>query len=190
MPFPRFWSCGRESAQNPQTPRWKLGRLSISRSGQSCWLNSRPILASKGKIGGGLLGKGCFPLSPSACQPWRRRTRTCSICASPSTPSPRICSVLRVKPSFIYVGDGCGAGWVMTYQDLPAILFGLENMAERLVGRRFSDKSRERGIAPAFLWLLVQPPRLETDWLLLGTRGDQEPGGEHGYKRDSKAGGI
>jgi len=30
----------------------------------------------------------------------------------------------------IYVGIGCGAGWVTTYQGLPAILFGLENAAE------------------------------------------------------------
>jgi hypothetical protein len=30
----------------------------------------------------------------------------------------------------IYVGIGCGAGWVTTYQDQPAILFGLENIAE------------------------------------------------------------
>jgi hypothetical protein len=30
----------------------------------------------------------------------------------------------------IYVGIGCGAGWVTTYQGLPAILFGLENIAE------------------------------------------------------------
>ncbi len=30
----------------------------------------------------------------------------------------------------IYVGIGCGAGWVTTFNDMPAILFGLENMAE------------------------------------------------------------
>jgi hypothetical protein len=30
----------------------------------------------------------------------------------------------------IYVGIGCGAGWVTTYEDAPAILFGLENIAE------------------------------------------------------------
>ena len=30
----------------------------------------------------------------------------------------------------LYVGLGCGAGWVSTYQGLPAILFGLENIAE------------------------------------------------------------
>ena len=30
----------------------------------------------------------------------------------------------------IYAGIGCGAGWVTTYQGLPAILFGLENAAE------------------------------------------------------------
>ncbi|MCJ7622818.1 MAG: hypothetical protein MUO76_04890 [Anaerolineaceae bacterium] len=30
----------------------------------------------------------------------------------------------------IYVGIGCGAGWVTTYQDTPAVLFGLENIAE------------------------------------------------------------
>jgi hypothetical protein len=30
----------------------------------------------------------------------------------------------------IYVGVGCGAGWATTYQDTPAILFGLENAAE------------------------------------------------------------
>jgi hypothetical protein len=30
----------------------------------------------------------------------------------------------------IYVGIGLGAGWVTTYEDSPAILFGLENIAE------------------------------------------------------------
>lgn len=30
----------------------------------------------------------------------------------------------------IYVGLGCGAGWVTTYHERPAILFGLENAAE------------------------------------------------------------
>lgn len=30
----------------------------------------------------------------------------------------------------LYVGIGCGAGWATTYQDTPAVLFGLENAAE------------------------------------------------------------
>ncbi|HDQ70662.1 MAG TPA: hypothetical protein ENN19_01025 [Chloroflexi bacterium] len=30
----------------------------------------------------------------------------------------------------IYVGIGCGAGWVTRYEDTPAILLGLENIAE------------------------------------------------------------
>jgi hypothetical protein len=30
----------------------------------------------------------------------------------------------------IYVGIGCGAGWVTAYEGMPAILFGLENAAE------------------------------------------------------------
>jgi len=30
----------------------------------------------------------------------------------------------------LYVGIGCGAGWVTTLGDVPAILFGLENIAE------------------------------------------------------------
>ena len=30
----------------------------------------------------------------------------------------------------IHVGIGCGAGWVTTYEGLPAILFGVENAAE------------------------------------------------------------
>ncbi|MFC1997612.1 hypothetical protein ACFLXI_08420 [Chloroflexota bacterium] len=36
------------------------------------------------------------------------------------------CEVIIV----IYVGIGCGAGWVTSYQDSPAILFGLENVAK------------------------------------------------------------
>jgi len=32
--------------------------------------------------------------------------------------------------TLFYVGIGCGAGWVTTYEDKPAILFGLENIAE------------------------------------------------------------
>lgn len=30
----------------------------------------------------------------------------------------------------IYAGIGCGAGWVTTYQGMPAVLFGLESAAE------------------------------------------------------------
>lgn len=30
----------------------------------------------------------------------------------------------------IYVGIGCGAGWATTYDEKPAVLFGLENIAE------------------------------------------------------------
>lgn len=48
-----------------------------------------------------------------------------------------ICHRAHLKISFetdpigvIYVGLGCGAGWVTTYQDKPAILLGLENIAE------------------------------------------------------------
>ena len=38
---------------------------------------------------------------------------------------------LRGRPALvIYVGIGCGAGWVTTYEGSPAILFGLENVAE------------------------------------------------------------
>jgi len=31
---------------------------------------------------------------------------------------------------FIYVGIGCGAGWATRYDDTPAVLLGLENIAE------------------------------------------------------------
>ena len=30
----------------------------------------------------------------------------------------------------IYIGIGCGAGWATTFRDVPAVLFGLENIAE------------------------------------------------------------
>jgi hypothetical protein len=30
----------------------------------------------------------------------------------------------------VYVGIGCGAGWATTYEGTPAVLFGLENIAE------------------------------------------------------------
>ncbi len=30
----------------------------------------------------------------------------------------------------IYVGIGCGAGWATTFRNTPAVLFGLENIAE------------------------------------------------------------
>jgi hypothetical protein len=39
--------------------------------------------------------------------------------------------VFDCKASFvIYVGIGCGAGWVTTFRGSPAILFGLENIVE------------------------------------------------------------
>lgn len=36
------------------------------------------------------------------------------------------CDILFV----IYAGIGCGAGWATTYRNTPAVLFGLENIAE------------------------------------------------------------
>lgn len=48
-----------------------------------------------------------------------------------------VCSKAQEKLQFesnvifvIYVGIGCGAGWVTTFHNSPAILFGLENIAE------------------------------------------------------------
>jgi len=38
---------------------------------------------------------------------------------------------LQIEVCFvIYVGIGCGAGWVTEYRGTPAVLFGLENVAE------------------------------------------------------------
>lgn len=45
----------------------------------------------------------------------------------------RACSLLETELDavfVIYVGIGCGAGWVTRYAGKPAILFGLENVAE------------------------------------------------------------
>ncbi len=42
----------------------------------------------------------------------------------------------------IYVGIGCGAGWATTYHDKPAILLGLENIAEE----NWQDEAHLRGL--------------------------------------------
>lgn len=42
----------------------------------------------------------------------------------------------------VYVGIGCGAGWATTYGDRPAILLGLENIAEE----KWHTKTRLRGL--------------------------------------------
>lgn len=42
----------------------------------------------------------------------------------------------------IYVGIGCGAGWATTYRGQPAILLGLENIAEE----KWHTKTRLRGM--------------------------------------------
>ncbi|NIO37161.1 hypothetical protein GTO27_05595 [Candidatus Bathyarchaeota archaeon] len=42
----------------------------------------------------------------------------------------------------IYVGIGCGAGWATTYEGKPAILLGLENIAER----RWHTKKKLKGL--------------------------------------------
>ena len=45
----------------------------------------------------------------------------------------RACDFFELRPSItavIYVGTGCGAGWSTTLEGKPALLFGLENIAE------------------------------------------------------------
>lgn len=56
-------------------------------------------------------------------------------------PHPHVSNIICTKASkkigldfsitlVIYVGIGCGAGWATTYNRQPAILLGLENIAE------------------------------------------------------------
>jgi hypothetical protein len=53
-----------------------------------------------------------------------------SLCA-PTLHKAELALSLGVDPMVvIYVGIGCGAGWVTTFQKTPALLFGLENIAE------------------------------------------------------------
>lgn len=75
----------------------------------------------------------------------------------------------------IYVGIGCGAGWVTTYQHTPAILFGLENIAEER-WTRYSTLSglaaHELGHLAHFYWLdQSSTPRGKGPWWDLYTEG-------------------
>jgi hypothetical protein len=51
----------------------------------------------------------------------------------------------------IYVGIGCGAGWASTFEGVPAVLFGLENIAEC----GWSDPETIRGLIAHELGHLV-----------------------------------
>jgi hypothetical protein len=75
----------------------------------------------------------------------------------------------------IYVGIGCGAGWVTSYQGSPAILFGLENITEEgwtepavLTGL----VAHEMGHVVHFHWLAEHGlPRGSGPWWQLATEG-------------------
>jgi hypothetical protein len=75
----------------------------------------------------------------------------------------------------LYVGIGCGAGWVTTYQDTPAILLGLENIAEEgWTGYSTLNGlvAHELGHLAHFFWLdQSDTPRGEGPWWDLYTEG-------------------
>jgi hypothetical protein len=52
------------------------------------------------------------------------------VCESTYLRAEKVLSFRSEVVMVIYVGIGCGAGWVTTFRDKPAILFGLENIAE------------------------------------------------------------
>jgi len=55
------------------------------------------------------------------------------------------CSFFKLNPeiiTYIYVGIGCGAGWSTSLENKPALLFGLENIAES----GWSDKRSIEGL--------------------------------------------
>lgn len=57
----------------------------------------------------------------------------------------RACGFFKLNPkiiAYIYVGIGCGAGWSTSLDDKPALLFGLENIAEC----RWNDKRSIEGL--------------------------------------------
>ncbi len=75
----------------------------------------------------------------------------------------------------LYVGIGCGAGWVTIYEEEPAILFGLENIAEC----HWSSKKAITGLTAHEFGHIIQAvwrkeagkPEEESAWWQLYTEG-------------------
>jgi hypothetical protein len=59
----------------------------------------------------------------------------------------------------IYVGIGCGAGWAATYDGQPAVLLGLENVAEE----KWHAKSKLKGLTSHEVGHLVHM-KWRTEW--------------------------
>lgn len=71
----------------------------------------------------------------------------------------------------IYVGIGCGAGWATTYGGTPAVLFGLENLAE--------TSRKEGGVALSVAFHEIAHVAHE-DWRKrCGLRGLEDPRGPY-----------
>lgn len=75
----------------------------------------------------------------------------------------------------IYVGLGCGAGWATEYDEIPAILFGLENIAEegwQERGALAGLAAHELGHLVHFEWRKQADIAIEDDsWWQLYTEG-------------------
>jgi len=72
-----------------------------------------------------------FPFLPQRLDAMRAaHANLLSLCEPTFTKARQILKFDSDLVFVIYVGIGCGAGWATTFQNTPAILFGLENIAE------------------------------------------------------------
>jgi hypothetical protein len=89
------------------------------------------------------IAKKIFPTLPNRLQFMQEARNNIlsfyrSICAKASQRLELDFDILLV----VYVGIGCGAGWATTYGDKPAVLLGLENIAEE----RWHTKNKLQGL--------------------------------------------
>lgn len=89
------------------------------------------------------IAKKIFPLLPHRFQLMRKaRDNILAICKSIYAKASE-----RLRLDFniafvVYVGIGCGAGWATTYKGQPAVLLGLENIAEQ----KWHTKNKLKGL--------------------------------------------
>jgi hypothetical protein len=126
--FLAYWSLARFKSAEEQTKMW-----------QTSYMNQYPELLKKQtqnyeeeNLNWQEIAKKIFPSLQHRFKLMRRaRDNILALCESIYGKASE-----RLKLDFcvffvIYVGIGCGAGWATTYDEQPAVLLGLENIAEQ-----------------------------------------------------------
>ena len=126
--FLDFWTAVRHQPLDAQIDRWASEYMS-----QWPELLEKQVddYSSEGEDWRGVAREKVFPFLDQRLLAMRAACdNLLASCASLYTQAQAVLGFESDVSFVIYVGIGCGAGWVTTYNGTPAVLFGLENVAE------------------------------------------------------------